>query len=108
MSYRNFREEVEDMPHAGYINDGYVWRIEAAEIAARADARIAELEHDAERYHWLRRKVYVVGLHHLHDNDCGQFEFANLPRISGPMAGVGNAADALDVVIDAALLEINL
>ena len=44
MSYRNFREEVEDMPHAGYSTDGYVWRIEAAEIAARADAQIAELE----------------------------------------------------------------
>lgn len=44
MSYRNFREEIEGMPHAGYSTDGYVWRIEAAEIAARADTRIAELE----------------------------------------------------------------
>ena len=58
---------------------------------------------DAARYQWLRRKVYVVGLHHLHDNDCGQFEFANLPRISEPMANVGNAADALDALIDAAI-----
>jgi hypothetical protein len=31
------------MPHAGYINDGYVWRCEAVEIAARADAEIAAL-----------------------------------------------------------------
>jgi hypothetical protein len=38
-----YSEQIEGMPHAGYINDGLVWRIEAAEIAAEADARIAEL-----------------------------------------------------------------
>ena len=50
MSYRNFREEVEDMPHAGYSTDGYVWRIEAAEIAARADARITEIERECSQW----------------------------------------------------------
>lgn len=48
MSYRTYREEIEGMPHAGYSTDGYVWRIEAAEIAARADAQIAELQQSVE------------------------------------------------------------
>ena len=73
-----------------------------ADLAER-DAQIEALESDAARYRWLRRKVHVVGLHHLSDNDCWQFEFANLPRISEPMANVGNAADALDALIDAAI-----
>ena len=55
MSYLTYREEIEDMPHAACMNDGkfnanYVWRVEASEIAARADARIAELEKEVERW----------------------------------------------------------
>ncbi len=40
----NYVYQVENMPHAGPMTDGYVWRDEVLEIAARADAQIAELQ----------------------------------------------------------------
>ena len=61
----SYREEVEQLPapsnSAQYAVD------KAAKIAARADAEIAALRVDAERYRWLRQGhtdgPYVVDWH---------------------------------------------
>lgn len=57
-----YRDEV-----MAYGSD-YIRLDRAAEIAARADARIAELERDAARYRWLR-ECDIAGDRAVHNGD---------------------------------------
>ena len=75
-----------------------------AEVAAERErillARVAELEADAERYRWLRRKVCIIAKPGFMSGDSyAAFEFLDfpLPTHVAPCADI-----ELDAAIDAA------
>lgn len=84
-----------------YYDDGLYVAVEEVEARERILlARVAELEADAERYRWLRRKVCIIAKPGFMSGDSyAAFEFLDfpLPTHVAPCAGI-----ELDAAIDAA------
>jgi len=110
----NYVYQVENMPHAGPMTDGYVWRDEVLEIAARADAQIAALQQSI-----TIRDTEIARLEtdlELARRDAERLELARDSDNEGPISA-GNATafgkygfervewfygDELDAAVDAA------
>lgn len=72
-----------------HYQSDYIRLERAAEIAACADAQIAELEIDAARYRWLRDKWYLSP----NENRCLDECLGIHPLVPPPASGFDSAVD---------------